>query len=33
MMKNIAGCRKNQIKRIFDMKGSTDDRKVLKNDK
>ena len=30
-MKNIAGCKKSQIKMIFDMKGSTDDRQVIKD--
>lgn len=30
-MKNISGCNKFQIRRIYDMKGSTDDRKVLKD--
>ena len=26
VMKNISGCEKHQIKSIYDMKGSTDDR-------
>jgi hypothetical protein len=29
LMKNISGCKKEQINRIYDMKGSTDDRRVL----
>ncbi len=32
-MKNISGCRKQQIMRTFDIKGSTDDRKVLNDSK
>lgn len=29
-MKNIAGCDREQISRTYDMKGSTDDRQILK---
>lgn len=29
-MKNIAGCEREQISRTYDMKGSTDDRQILK---
>jgi hypothetical protein len=31
-MKNISGCDKSQILRTYDMKGSTDDRRVLKDE-
>ena len=31
LMKNIAGCHRGQVRRIYDMKGSTDDRRVLKD--
>ena len=31
VMKNISGCHQRQIKRIYDMKGSTDDRQVLRD--
>jgi len=30
LMKNIAGCQKDQISRIYDMKGSTHDRQILR---
>lgn len=30
LMKNIAGCEREQIARTYDMKGSTDDRQILK---
>ena len=33
VMKNIAGCSKYQIRRKYDMKGSTDGRKVLDDQK
>jgi len=30
LMKNISGCGRDQVLRIYDMKGSTHDRQILK---
>ncbi len=32
VMKNVANCEKKNILRIYDLKGSTYNRQVLKND-